>query len=167
MPEANVGTRDAGILEHCHVHRLRPDPWDPTAVHSVTAGVGADTFGDYVLLIPIGAYDFGDNPNKIHVYHIGIESFSANDVYILEFSKSPNGIDFTVIGAIRIKRAAALIKTMFVDHATRPLNNDTERLYVRMKSGNGSNTITFCLLMARHKETAYVVPDSGNVFPTG
>ena len=158
---------DRGRLEHDMVHSPRPYPYDTTATLNVAAAAGADNFGGYTQLIPKGTYDFGDEKNRIQVVGVNFEVFGANDTYVLEFYKSPDGATFTAIGAIRVKRAAVQDRTLIVDRPCRPLNNDVMHLYARLKSATGGNNVTISLNIARYICTAYCIPASTGTWPTG
>ena len=166
MPEANVGTRDFGHLEHDFIHRPRPYPYDTGQVLTATADAVANTFGAYTQLIPINTYDFGDANNRIQIVNICVCSMSANGVYILELYKYIGG-QYIPLGAIRVTRSAPQNRSFFVQHPCRPLSMDETALYCRLKSSVGGANMTFSLHVARFLPPAYKVKISSGIFPTG
>ena len=148
--------------------RPRPYPYDVTQVLVVTDGGAPDTFGVYLLCIPVGTYDFGDPENRIAIRGLCIENMSANETYILEFYRSPDGIAYTPIGAIRFRRIAAGNRSFVIDAPTRPFNNDNMALYARVKDVvGGGSTVTFSLIVARWWPATPRIPVSTGVWPFG
>ena len=158
---------DRGIDHHALIPRPRTYPYDTGDVLSVTAGVGANTFGNYVALIPKGTIEFGDTPNRIQILAVSFETFGTNDTFVLEFYESPDGAAFRELGSIRIKRAAALVKTKLVERPCTQLDCDTNGLYARLKSESGNNTVTFSLILERHLHIYHGVTESEETWPFG
>lgn len=157
---------DRGIIKHDIINRPRPYPYTPSVALQVFAG-GADAFGVYASLIPRGTFDFHDSPNRLQILSVNFEVFSANDTYILEFYSSDDDATYTPLGALRVIRAAALVKSLFITRPCRDYNCDTGTLYARLKSEDGGNNVTISLTVERHIHTAYDVPISTGVWPTG
>lgn len=158
--------KDIGHLHHEMIHVLRPYPWDVTQSLSLTAHADVNMFGNYVELIPKQTYSFSDGDNRVHIHYVCIESFSAKDTYVIEFAKSSDGVNFTVIGALRIKNAEK-DGSLYLSHSTRPLNNSHSALYGRVKTAKGGHSLTFCLMIGRYKKTEYRVQPSQDTFPHG
>jgi hypothetical protein len=118
-----------------------PYPYDTTINLQVQDGGAPDTFGAYALTIPIGTYNFGDTPNYIHISMVCIEVIPANDTYLIEFYESPDAVVYTPIGAIRFVRAAPQQRTFYMALPLRPINNDIQGVYVRLKDATGGGTI--------------------------
>jgi len=170
LEDANYGLEqariDRGVIKHDVIHRPRPYPYTPSVSLTVNAG-GADAFGVYASLIPRGTYDFGDSPNFIHILSVNFEVFSANDTYILEFYSSEDDVTYSPLGAIRVIRAAALVKSLFIERPCHDFNCDNGTLYARVKSATGGNNIIISLIVDRMLSTSYEVPPSTGVWPTG
>lgn len=162
-----VATVDRGIIKHDIIHRPRTYPYNPATVLTVTAAAGEDNFGDYVCLIPKETFDFNDTPNLLQVLAVYFESFSANDTYTIEFYSSGDEIEYVPLGLVRIKRAAALVKSMPITRPCRDFDGDTEGLYARLKTATGGSSVTISLTVERHLHTLYEVPPSTGVWPTG
>jgi len=158
---------DRGIIKHDVIHRPRPYPYDPQVTFNPAAGVGADNFGVYLSLIPRGTFDFGDSTNHLQILSVNFEAFSANDTYILEFYSSEDDVTYSPLGALRVHRAAALVKSLFITRPCRDYDCDVGTLYARLKSATGGNNITISLTVERHVCTDYDVPPSTGVWPTG
>lgn len=157
-----------GEVMHDAYARPRPFPYDTTTELQLTDGGVVDTFGNYTELIPIGTFDFGDTPNYVQVEDLIIETLAANDVYIIEFYRSPNGVTYTPIGAIRTKRQAATARSFTMRYPCRPFNNDIYGLYGRLKGRAGAGTtILFSLSVGRWVPPSVIIPISTGVWPLG
>jgi len=157
-----------GKIVHASVDRLRPFPYDPSVVLTLLAGAGANNFGLYTELIPIGTYDFGDGDhNRIQIESIRIESMSQVDIYIMEFYKTTDAVEFPPLGAARVKREAALTRSFSINCPIRPECNTHYALYGRVKSTVGGNNITFSLSISRFLPTDHRIPISTEEWPTG
>lgn len=158
---------NVGEVMHDTYARPRPFPYDTTTELQLTDG-GVDTFGNYVELIPIETFDFGDTPNYVQVEDLVLETLAANDVYVLEFYRSTDGVTYTPIGAIRTKRQAQANRSFTMRYPCRPFNNDTYALYGRLKGAAGAGTtILFSLSVGRWVPPSIIVPISTGVWPTG
>ncbi|GAI02720.1 unnamed protein product, partial [marine sediment metagenome] len=159
---------DLGKIQYNTTYRrCRPYPWDATQTLNLVDGGVPNTFGGYTQLIPMGTYSFGDTPNRLQVLRLLLELMSANDVYIIEFSSSPDGVTFTSRGAVRFRRGAAIARTFIVDAPCRPFNIDADALYGRLKSALGGNNVTFALCVARFLPTEETVKPSTCPWPFG
>lgn len=157
---------NVGEVMHDNYARPRPYPYDVTEDLELTDG-GADTFGDYVELIPKETFNFGDTPNYVQVADLVIEDLPANDIYVFEFYSSPDGVAFTPLGAIRTRRAAVFARSFTVRYPTRPFNNDIDALYGRLKAAAGGNTVSFSLSVGRWVPPTVIIPVSTGVWPLG
>lgn len=158
---------DRGTIKHDMINRPRPYPYDPQVTFNPVAGGGADNFGLYLSLIPRGTFDFGDSPNHLQILSVNFEAFSANDTYVLEFYSSDDDATYTPLGAIRVIRAAAIPRSLFITRPCRDYDCDAGTLYARLKSATGGNNVTISLTVERHICTDYDVPPSTGVWPTG
>lgn len=163
---ASVVLEGISKVTHDTYARPRPFPYDTTEELQLTDG-GVDTFGNYVELIPIGTFDFGDTPNYVQVADLVVENLPANDIYVFEFYSSPDGVAFVPLGAIRIRRAAVFARSFTVKYPTRPFNNDINALYGRLKAAAGGNTVSFSLSVGRWVPLSTIVPISTGVWPLG
>jgi len=164
LEEARV---DRGTIKHDQINRPRPYPYDPQVTFNPATGVGADNFGNYLSLIPRGTFDFGDSPNNLQILAVKFEAFSGNDTFILEFYSSEDDVIYTPLGASRVIRAAALVKSLPINRPCHDYNCDTETLYCRLKSATGGNNVDISLIVERYLHTSYAVPLSTGVWPTG
>jgi hypothetical protein len=146
----------------------RPYPYDTAVNLTVTDGGAADTFGAYALTFAAGTYDFGDNPNYVHISMIILEDIPANDTYIIEFYESPDAVAFQPIGAIRFVRVAPFTPTAYLALPLRPFNNDTNGLYARVKDATGAGlTVTYSVEIKRWFPPSGARLRSAGVWPFG
>jgi len=166
-PDLAIARLDRGYMEHDFDNRPRPYPYDSRVNLTVTAAAGADTFGDYLELIPVTTYDFGDAPNWLAVRYLLIESVSANDVYVLEFYTFDGGVTYEPLGAERIVRAAVLPRSWPLKVPCRCFNIDDYSLQARLKCATGGGNMTVSMIVQRHLHTDHHVGPSPGVWPTG
>jgi hypothetical protein len=146
----------------------RPYPYDTTVNLTVTDGGGADVFGNYGLTFPIGTYDFGDIPNYVHISMVSIEIIPANDTYLIEFYESPDAVVYQPIGAIRFVRAAPQQRTFYLGLPLRPVNNDVNSVYARLKDATGAGTtVTYSIEVKRWFPPSGARLQSAGVWPFG
>lgn len=165
--EATEAAIDRGLIKHDVIHRPRTYPYNPATFLLVEADPGEDNFGNYAELIPKGTFDFGDTPNLLQVVAVFVETFSANDTYVLEFYSSEDEIEYAPLGSVRVKRLAPMITSLPITRPCRDYNCDDAGLYARLKSANGSNAVFLSFTVQRHLHTAYNVPPSTKTWPTG
>jgi hypothetical protein len=146
----------------------RPYPYDTTVNLAVLDGGAPDTFGAWTISFPIGTYNFGDNPNWVHIAMIIIEIIPANDTYIIEFARSTDGIAFQPIGAIRFVRAAPQQRSFYLGLPLSPINNDIDGLYARLKDASGGGiTVTYSVEVKRWFPPSGARLQSAGVWPWG
>jgi len=159
---------NVGEVMHDTYARPRPFPFDTTEELQLTDGGGADAFGAYVELIPVGTHNFGDTPNYVQLAELVIEDLPDNDIYVFEFSSSPDGITFTPLGAIRTRRVQPFTRSFTVKYPCRPFNNDVDGLYGRLKDKAGGGTIvSFSLSVGRWVPPSVIIPISSGDWPLG
>jgi hypothetical protein len=117
-----------------------PYPYDTTVTLVVTDGGAPDTFGGYGLTFAAGTYDFGDDPNYVHISMVIVEDIPANDTYLIEFYESPDAIVYTPIGAVRFARNAPQQRSTYLALPLRPVDNDVNGIYARLKDAGGAGT---------------------------
>lgn len=156
-------------IAHCLIYfRNRPYPYDTTTTLTLNDGGGADVFGAYTQLIPIGTFDLGVPPNRIKVNGIILESIPANDTYIIEFARSTDGVTFVILGAVRFVRINPFTRSFYIPSPCRNFPNDTNGLYARLKSGaGGGGNLNFSLFIAFYHQTSLRLTPTRGTWPTG
>ena len=159
---------DLGAIALKWDRRPRPWPWDITVDLTCVADAVPDTFGGRIVVMAQGSYDFGDTPNWIAIEQLTIEDMNFVDKFILMFESSPDGINFTPLGAVRFARVAAVTRSFMVSIPTRPMNVDINGMYASVKSRAGApSAVVFSMCIGRHVEVANQIPQSTGVYPTG
>ena len=160
---------ELGIAAHAGIDRLRPYPYDATESITLTDGGAPDTFpANYTEIVPRGTYDFGDSPNYLRIEYVGFENLSANDIYVVEFYASEDGVEFDPLSAIRVVRTAVFARSFYIRVPVRPLNIDDYGLYGRVKTASGGgNSVTLCVIIGRYLLPAAPVELSPGVWPFG
>lgn len=165
---SQIYVQELPALKYEFYARPRPFPYNAGAVLTLTAGIGADTFGAYTVLIPAGTFDFNDSPNVLQFRSLSVENVAVADTYVIEFYSTPDAVTYTPLGAIRFSTGAAIALTAIVTSPSAPYDCDANALYGRMKSAAGGNALDFSLEVARFIPcTPGCIPLSTGVWPTG
>ena len=165
-----VYPKTASDISYSYLHdyrRPRPNPYLAASNLSVVSGVGADVWGNYTTIMAIGAYAFGDDPNRIQLQDLVIEDISQNDVIVMEFYRSPDAVVYTPVGAVRFSRASPQTRSFSIVAPTRDVNVDTDGMYARIKSAAGGCTVRFSVMVGRFIQTSYYATPSTGAWPTG
>lgn len=159
---------DIGRLQMANAARPRPFPYSATSSLIVTSHLEPN-FGDRLLCIPAGTYNFGDSPNHYAIDGVSIEDISANGTYILLGETSSTGLSgsFTPVGAIRFTRASAFTRSFIMPAPSRPVKADTNGFYVSAKGTTSGVTITFSMNVRRQIDASKLPPATGGVWPYG
>ena len=141
------------LVYHDHCSRNRVYPQVPSSVIQLTTAAVADTFGDWIQVIPITTVDFINHPIGVMVEQAG-----AAATYIIQFGFSTaaatDPVTAQIVGEQRFKAIGVPLQTYHHDLDIRgmecPANS---KLWARLMSETvNADTVDISVTLTRHVE---------------
>jgi len=145
---------DTSILEHKWEARTRVYPQDTQVAPQVTTDAAADTFGDWVEVIPLNTIGF-----DYRLLEVEIEETNRAGVFLLQFGYSATAGDDPTTAQIAGERRVHMVGTPIkLEQASKNIYGGhipaNSKLWARVKSDNASeDVLDISLVVTRSLQT--------------